>query len=154
MSVLHIKGDWARRAAGLISLQNWALWCPSGSACCLHPPAAANRCSNAAHHLWPCCAEAFLESEARRIGFPLLVKAVLGGGGKGMKLARSPAEFMVRRPAAGASGPDPSQSRGWRCSTWRDAQRQGTLLRPHAPPLSLAGGAALSEARGRGQLWR
>ena len=30
-----------------------------------------------------------LLSEAKAIGFPLLVKAVSGGGGKGMKLAAS-----------------------------------------------------------------
>jgi len=33
-----------------------------------------------------------LQAEAAKIGFPLLVKAVMGGGGKGMKLARSPEE--------------------------------------------------------------
>ena len=37
-----------------------------------------------------------LQEEAGRVGFPLLVKAVMGGGGKGMKLARRPAEFLVR----------------------------------------------------------
>lgn len=37
-----------------------------------------------------------LQAEADRIGYPVLVKAVLGGGGKGMKLAASRAEFMVR----------------------------------------------------------
>lgn len=30
------------------------------------------------------------------MGYPLLVKAVLGGGGKGMKLARDPGQFLVR----------------------------------------------------------
>ncbi len=30
------------------------------------------------------------------MGYPLLVKAVLGGGGKGMKLAREPSQFLVR----------------------------------------------------------
>ena len=30
------------------------------------------------------------------MGYPLLVKAVMGGGGKGMKLARDPAQFLVR----------------------------------------------------------
>ena len=37
-----------------------------------------------------------VQDEAARIGFPLLVKAVLGGGGKGMKLAREPGQFLVR----------------------------------------------------------
>ena len=41
------------------------------------------------------------QAEASRVGFPLLVKAVMGGGGKGMKLARGEAEFMV---SAGESG--------------------------------------------------
>ena len=36
-----------------------------------------------------------LAEEGRGIGFPLLVKAVLGGGGKGMKLARAPDDLEV-----------------------------------------------------------
>ena len=36
-----------------------------------------------------------LAEEGRSIGFPLLVKAVLGGGGKGMKLARAPDDLEV-----------------------------------------------------------
>jgi 3-methylcrotonyl-CoA carboxylase alpha subunit len=35
----------------------------------------------------------FLATEAKRIGFPVLIKAVRGGGGKGMRIARSIAEF-------------------------------------------------------------
>ena len=35
------------------------------------------------------------QAEADRIGYPLLVKAVMGGGGKGMKLASAPGQFMV-----------------------------------------------------------
>ena len=34
------------------------------------------------------------------MGYPLLVKAVMGGGGKGMKLAQAPNQFLVRLPAA------------------------------------------------------
>jgi acetyl-CoA carboxylase biotin carboxylase subunit len=37
--------------------------------------------------------DADLEAAARRIGYPLLVKAVAGGGGKGMRIVRSPAEL-------------------------------------------------------------
>ena len=39
-----------------------------------------------------------LLEEGHRIGFPLLVKAVLGGGGKGMKLANSAEELPVCAP--------------------------------------------------------
>ena len=42
-----------------------------------------------------CSAVRRLAAEAQRVGFPLLVKAVMGGGGKGMKLAMSPADFEV-----------------------------------------------------------
>lgn len=35
-----------------------------------------------------------LQSEADRMGYPLLIKAVLGGGGKGMRIVRSSKEFM------------------------------------------------------------
>jgi 3-methylcrotonyl-CoA carboxylase alpha subunit len=51
----------------------------------------------------------FLEEKAKEIGFPLLVKAVMGGGGKGMKLAHSSEEFLdalhsARREAAASFG--------------------------------------------------
>jgi len=51
----------------------------------------------------------FLEEKAKNIGFPLLVKAVMGGGGKGMKLAQSSEEFLdalhsARREAAASFG--------------------------------------------------
>src|SRR5690348_919450 len=34
-----------------------------------------------------------LEAEAKRIGYPLLIKAVAGGGGKGMRIVRAESEF-------------------------------------------------------------
>ncbi|KAL1982210.1 hypothetical protein VTN96DRAFT_1636 [Rasamsonia emersonii] len=37
---------------------------------------------------------AFLESEADKIKYPVLIKAVKGGGGKGMRIVRSKAEFQ------------------------------------------------------------
>ncbi len=50
-----------------------------------------------------------LAAEAERIGFPLMLKAAAGGGGKGMRVVRSSAEFnealaAARREAAGAFG--------------------------------------------------
>ncbi|GIX17043.1 MAG: 3-methylcrotonyl-CoA carboxylase subunit alpha [Rhodothalassiaceae bacterium] len=55
--------------------------------------------------------EATLLAEARRIGFPVLIKAVAGGGGKGMRLVEREADFAealaaARREAAGAFGND------------------------------------------------
>ena len=38
--------------------------------------------------------DATLAAEAEKVGFPLLIKAVSGGGGKGMKIVRSKEEFM------------------------------------------------------------
>ena len=52
-----------------------------------------------------------LESEAGRIGWPLLIKAVAGGGGKGMRIVRASGEFKdalegARREAKAAFGDD------------------------------------------------
>jgi 3-methylcrotonyl-CoA carboxylase alpha subunit len=52
-----------------------------------------------------------LVAEARKIGFPLLVKASAGGGGKGMKIVRESAELLhaiesARREASKAFGDD------------------------------------------------
>lgn len=41
-----------------------------------------------------------LQSEAQQIGFPLMIKAVRGGGGKGMRIAMSEAEFMDQLESA------------------------------------------------------
>ena len=38
----------------------------------------------------PVCETADGLKEAKRIGYPVIIKAVLGGGGKGMRIARSP----------------------------------------------------------------
>ncbi|HRE15363.1 MAG TPA: ATP-grasp domain-containing protein, partial [Usitatibacteraceae bacterium] len=53
----------------------------------------------------------FLAGEAARVGFPLLIKAIAGGGGRGMRLVRNAGEFATqldaaRREAAGAFGDD------------------------------------------------
>jgi 3-methylcrotonyl-CoA carboxylase alpha subunit len=51
----------------------------------------------------------FLRGEAKKVGFPLLIKAVAGGGGKGMRLVTKDAEFddqlaAARREAKNAFG--------------------------------------------------
>ena len=51
----------------------------------------------------------FLRNEAKKVGFPLLIKAVAGGGGKGMRLVTKDAEFedqlaAARREAKNAFG--------------------------------------------------
>jgi 3-methylcrotonyl-CoA carboxylase alpha subunit len=43
---------------------------------------------------------ALLAREAARIGFPVLIKATAGGGGKGMKIVASPAEFAAALASA------------------------------------------------------
>jgi 3-methylcrotonyl-CoA carboxylase alpha subunit len=53
----------------------------------------------------------FLRAEAKKVGFPLLVKAVAGGGGKGMRLVTKDSEFddqlaAARREAKNAFGDD------------------------------------------------
>ena len=57
----------------------------------------------------PVCETADGLKEAKRIGYPVIIKAVLGGGGKGMRIARSPEEFpqaflTARKEAQAAFG--------------------------------------------------
>ncbi len=52
-----------------------------------------------------------LRAEALRIGFPLMIKATAGGGGKGMRVVHDPGDFTralgaARREALGAFGND------------------------------------------------
>lgn len=56
-------------------------------------------------------ANELLYSEALRVGFPLMIKAAHGGGGKGMRIVRSAEEFLAslascQREAKGAFGRD------------------------------------------------
>ncbi|KAI5817732.1 carbamoyl-phosphate synthase L chain, ATP binding domain-containing protein [Pyronema omphalodes] len=43
---------------------------------------------------------AFLAAEADKMGYPVLIKAVKGGGGKGMRIATTPAEFPAMLESA------------------------------------------------------
>jgi acetyl/propionyl-CoA carboxylase alpha subunit len=105
--------------------------------------------------------EARLVAEASLLGFPLLVKAVAGGGGKGLKLAAVAEEFLpalraARREAEAAFGdgrvllerfvPAPrhvevqvrSGVGGWRVGGWflagRSFSRPRSLLSLSNPP--------------------
>ncbi|KAJ2886852.1 hypothetical protein H4R27_000384 [Coemansia aciculifera] len=54
---------------------------------------------------------AFLKERAAEIGYPVLIKAVMGGGGKGMRIVRGPDEFEMmlessRREATKSFGDD------------------------------------------------
>ncbi|AXB75205.1 acetyl/propionyl/methylcrotonyl-CoA carboxylase subunit alpha [Novosphingobium sp. P6W] len=56
-------------------------------------------------------ASEFLGAEAAKIGYPVLIKAVAGGGGKGMRLVEAPADFAdalasCKREAAASFGND------------------------------------------------
>lgn len=42
----------------------------------------------------------FLKSQAESIGYPVLLKAVKGGGGKGMRISRSPHDFLDQLASA------------------------------------------------------
>lgn len=47
---------------------------------------------------------AYLLQEARKIGFPVMVKAIKGGGGKGMRIAYNEQEFLDKLESAKSEG--------------------------------------------------
>ena len=49
-------------------------------------------------------ADRFWPTQAMRIGFPLLIKAVAGGGGKGMRIVAAEADFAAAMAACAARG--------------------------------------------------
>jgi 3-methylcrotonyl-CoA carboxylase alpha subunit len=42
----------------------------------------------------------FLKGEAKKIGYPVMIKAVMGGGGKGMRIVRNENEFKEQLESA------------------------------------------------------
>lgn len=42
----------------------------------------------------------YLMKESEKIGYPVILKAVMGGGGKGMRIVRNPKEFKEQLEAA------------------------------------------------------
>mmetsp|Transcript_6773 Transcript_6773/g.28534 ORF Transcript_6773/g.28534 Transcript_6773/m.28534 type:complete len:709 (-) Transcript_6773:36-2162(-) len=53
----------------------------------------------------------FFKEEAERVGYPLMIKAVMGGGGKGMRIARGPKDLVdaiegAKREAISSFGDD------------------------------------------------
>ena len=40
--------------------------------------------------------DATLLAESKKIGFPVMLKAIMGGGGKGMRIVKNEAEFQTQ----------------------------------------------------------
>ena len=106
------------------------------------------------------------QGEPEEVGFPLLVKAAAGGGGRGMRVVRSPGELeealeAARREAKAAFGDDRvfceryvERPRHVEIQLLADAHgtrrraRRARVLDPATPPEG-AGGVALARARRR-----
>ena len=103
---------------------------------------------------------------AAEIGYPILVKAAAGGGGRGMKVAKGPGDLAdaigaARLEARAAFGEDAvylekylSKPRHievqvhWRRTRSRHTSRRTRLLRAEAPPEGLGGGPLARAKRG------
>jgi 3-methylcrotonyl-CoA carboxylase alpha subunit len=46
----------------------------------------------------------FLKNEADKMGYPVLIKAIKGGGGKGMKIVFAPSDFQSQLESAQREG--------------------------------------------------
>ena len=108
-----------------------------------------------------------LAQEARKLGYPVLLKAVAGGGGKGMRVVRGPDELeaafaSAKREAAAAFGDDSllmeryiERPRHIEVQVFGDAhgqivslfERECTLQRRHQKVIEEAPSAALDDER-------
>jgi hypothetical protein len=82
-------------------------------------------------------APAQLLIEAKRMGFPLLIKPTAGGGGKGMRIVRAAAEFAEALAGARREAPSPLATTGccWSASSRRAGTSRSRYLRtPMATP--------------------
>src|SRR5438105_3945662 len=91
----------------------------------------------------------FLTAEAKKIGFPLLVKAVAGGGGKGMRLVNAASEFEAQLAAARGRG-GASAARASRDRIGRARDRGAALRRESAQRLPSGNRAHRRDAIARG----